>query len=80
MWDEVAAGVLLDPTLVVHPGELAMDIDVSHGPTYGSTLSWPKGHGPGLGEPEVTVAFAVDVPRLEKLFIDQIGRTTPTGK
>jgi len=80
MWDEVAAGVLVDPSLVKLAGELAMDIDLSNGPNYGGTLSWPKGKGPDLGEPDVTVALAVDVPRLERLFIDLIGSKLPAGK
>lgn len=74
MWDEVAAAILLDPTLAVHAGELAMDIDTSPTANYGATLSWPKGKGPGLGEPDVMVVFAVDVPKLEKLFVELIGR------
>jgi inosine-uridine nucleoside N-ribohydrolase len=73
MWDEVAAGVFLDPTLATHASELAMDIDLSPAANYGATLSWPKGKGPGLGEPDVTVVFAVDVPKLEKLFVQLIG-------
>lgn len=74
MWDEVAAGVFLDPGLAAHTGELAMDIDLSPAANYGATLSWPKGQGPGLGEPNVTVVFSVNVPRLEKLFIDLLNR------
>ena len=74
MWDEVAAGVFLEPGLAAHTGELAMDIDLSPAANYGATLSWPKGKGPGLGEPNVTVVFAVDVPKLEKLFVTLIGR------
>ena len=80
MWDEVAAGVLLAPAVVRVGAELAMDIDVNDGPNYGATLSWPKGKGPGLGEPDVTVTLAVDVPRLERLFIDLIGSRGPAGK
>ena len=49
-----------------------MDIDTDHGPTYGATLSWPAGGGPGLGEPDVTVIRALDVPRLESLLVDAI--------
>ncbi len=47
-----------------------MSVDFDHGPNYGATLSWPAGKGPRLGEPDVTVVLAVDVPRLEKLFVD----------
>ena len=51
-----------------------MDIDIGHGANYGATLSWPAGGGPGLGEPEVTVVRAVDVPRLEAMFVELVGR------
>ena len=69
MWDETTAEVWLDPSLIRHSDRLAMDVVIDHGPTYGDTLSWPPGGGPGLGEPDVTVVRAVDVPRLERLFV-----------
>ncbi len=69
MWDEVAAAVLLDPAVATRREPLSMDIDLDHGANYGATLSWPAGQGPGLGEPAVEVVLAVDVPRLEALFI-----------
>jgi len=74
MWDEVAAAVFIDPTLAKRSARLAMDTDIDHGPHYGATLSWPEGKGPGLGEPDVTVVFEVDVPRLERMFVELIGR------
>jgi len=74
MWDEVAAAVFIDPTIARRTGRLAMDTDVDHGANYGATLSWPEGKGPGLGEPDVTVVFEVDVPRLEKMFVELIGK------
>lgn len=74
MWDEVAAAIFIDPSLAKHTGQLSMDTDIGHGPNYGATLSWPAGKGPGLGEPEVTVVFGVDVPRLEHLFVDLLNR------
>jgi len=80
MWDEVAAGVFIDPGLAKHCERLAMDVDYSHGPSYGATLSWPASGGPGLGEPDVTVVFSVDVPRLEKQFITLISGSKPAGK
>jgi purine nucleosidase len=72
MWDEVASAVLMDPSIVRHADKLSMDIDVGHGPNYGATLSWASGNGPGLGEPEVTVVRAIDIPRLERMFADAV--------
>jgi purine nucleosidase len=74
MWDEVASAVLLEPSIVRRSDRLAMDIDIGHGPNYGATLSWPPGGGPGLAEPDADVVRAVDVPRLEALFVDLVRR------
>jgi inosine-uridine nucleoside N-ribohydrolase len=77
MWDETTAEAWLDPTLIRHTDRLAMDVVIDHGPTYGATLSWPPGGGPGLGEPEVTVVRAVDIPRVERLFVRLIQSPMP---
>jgi len=78
LWDETASAVWLDPGIVLHSDQLAMDIDIDHGPGYGATLSWNPGSNPGLGEPIVTVVRSVDVAKLQRLFIDSLRRpTTP---
>jgi purine nucleosidase len=77
LWDETAVAVWLDPSLVRHSDRLAMDIAIDHGSAYGSTLSWPPGGGPGLGEPDVTVVRAVDIPGLERTFVRLIRQPTP---
>jgi inosine-uridine nucleoside N-ribohydrolase len=74
LWDESAAAVFLDPTIAKVTTQAAMDIDVDHGPEYGSTLSWPVGRGPNVGEPVVTVVRELDVPRLDKLYCDLLNR------
>jgi hypothetical protein len=70
----VASAVLLEPSIVRREDRLAMDIDIGHGPNYGATLSWPPGGGPGLGEPDVEVVRAVDIPRLEAMFVEAVRR------
>jgi len=72
MWDEVAAAIFLDPSIVLHSNVLAVDTVIDHGPTYGSTLSWPAGGGPGLGEPDATVVSSIDIRRLESMFVDLV--------
>jgi len=64
MWDEIAAGVWLDPSLIRHQMTVLVDIDTSFTAGYGNTLSWPQGKGPGLGERGVDVVTDVDVPGL----------------
>jgi inosine-uridine nucleoside N-ribohydrolase len=42
MWDELAACAWLDPTLITKEKQLYMDVDLSHGPGYGDTLTWTE--------------------------------------
>jgi purine nucleosidase len=69
MWDELAAAVWLDPSLVRRSQKMLEDVAVGDGADYGSTLSWPTGLGPGLGEREVEVVQDVDVPRFERMTV-----------
>ena len=69
MWDELAAAVWLDPSLVRRSQKMLVDVAVGEGADYGSTLSWPLGRGPRLGEREVEVIQEVDVPRFEQLTL-----------
>ena len=78
MWDELAAAVWLDPTLVKRSQTMLEDVAAGDGADYGSTLSWPIGRGPGLGEREVEVVQDVDVPRFERLTVKLLaGRRAP---
>lgn len=74
LWDEVEAAAWRDPTIVTRRGTLAMDVDLMPGANYGALLSWPAGKGPGLGERDVAVVYAVDVPRVEAMFVDLLDR------
>ncbi len=69
MWDELAAAVWLDPSLVKRSQKMLVDVAAGDGADYGSTLSWPLGRGPGLGEREVEVVQDVDVTRFERLTV-----------
>lgn len=80
MWDELAAAVWLDPTLVRHSRRLLEDVATGDGSDYGSTLSWPLGRGPALGEREVEVVEDVDVPRFERLVVRLLGAGAAAGR
>ena len=69
MWDELAAAVWLQPSLVKRSQKMLVDVAAGDGAGYGSTLSWPLGRGPCLGEREVEVIQDVDVPRFERLTV-----------
>jgi purine nucleosidase len=77
MWDELAVAVWLDPSLIRRSATLAVDVDTSFTASYGDTLSWPPGEGPGLGERAVLVVLDVDVPRFEHLAMQLLKAPTP---
>jgi purine nucleosidase len=79
MWDELAAAVWLDPSLVKRGQKMLEDVATGDGADYGSTLSWPLGRGPGLGEREVEVVQDVDVPRFERLTVKLLGERRASG-
>jgi inosine-uridine nucleoside N-ribohydrolase len=70
MWDELAACAWLDPALITKEKLLYMDVDLSHGPSYGSTLTWDEKLKPAS---EVRLAHAqmdLDLPRFQKMFVE----------
>ncbi len=74
MWDELAACALLDPTLITQSRVLYMDVDLSHGPSYGHTLTWSGQLKPDAPVRQVRAHVAVDAPRFYKFFVDLIAR------
>ena len=78
LWDEIAAAVWLEPSLVSRTEKLAVGVDTGgDGAGYGNTLSWPAGQGPGRGERDIEVVFDVDVPRLEQLVLARLTAAAP---
>jgi purine nucleosidase len=74
MWDELTAAVWLDPSLVTAASVSQVDVDTSFTASYGDTLSWPVGKGPGLGERPVHVVRHVDVARFERMTLELLTR------
>ena len=77
MWDELAAAVWLDPSIVTHSVKLLVDVDTSFTAGYGDSLSWAPGSGPGLGEQLALVVQDVDVPKFERMTLDLLMRSQP---
>jgi purine nucleosidase len=42
MWDELTVASLIDPTVIKKSETMYLDVDVTHGPSYGHTLIWKK--------------------------------------
>jgi len=75
LWDQIAAGVWLDPTIVTRKDELFIDYNTQFSAGYGDTLSWRPGYQPGLGEQPATIIRTVDVARLEALMVRLIANS-----
>ena len=69
-WDELAAAAWLDPAIITKEEQLYIDVNLSHGPSYGDTLSWTAANKPALDLPLVHVQTDLDLSRFNKLFID----------
>lgn len=70
MWDELTACAWLDPTIVTKEKRIYMDVDLSHGPSYGDTLTWDEKLKPATGVRLVHAQMDVDLPRFQKMFVD----------
>ncbi|HMD38623.1 MAG TPA: nucleoside hydrolase [Candidatus Acidoferrum sp.] len=77
LWDELAAVAWLDPTFITKWQKLYMDVDISHGPSYGDTLAWAPGQQPGMGESLVEVQADLDKEKFYKEYADLLSRPTP---
>ena len=70
MWDELAACAWLDPALITKERAVYMDVDLSHGPSYGDTLTWTEALKPATGVRLVHAQTDVDLPRFQKMFVE----------
>ncbi len=75
MWDELAACAWIDPSIVTKEQLLYMDVDLSHGPSYGDTLTWPENLKPATGVRLVHAQLDLDLPRFQKMFVELMTRT-----
>lgn len=70
MWDEFAACAWLDPSLVTKEKQLYMDIDLSHGPSYGDTLTWDEKLKPATNVRMVHAQVDLDLAKFQKEFVN----------
>lgn len=76
MWDELAACAWIDPSIITQRSTLYLDTDLSHGPSYGETLSWTPENKPATATHPVNAQLDLDLPRFQKLFVDLITRNS----
>jgi purine nucleosidase len=77
LWDELAACAWLAPSIITQELKVYMDIDVSHGPAYGETLTWNEAMKPAVDLQMVHAQTDVDLPRFSKMFVDLMSAPTP---
>ena len=70
MWDELAACAWIDPAIITKEVKLYLDVDLTHGPNYGDTLTWDAAHKPERSDLHlVHVQQDLDTDRFYKLFV-----------
>jgi inosine-uridine nucleoside N-ribohydrolase len=69
LWDQLAAAIAVDPSLVTRKVQAFMDVDTDHGVYYGATRLWPPATAPGQGEQKVDIVLAVDEDRFLRAFV-----------
>ncbi len=80
LWDELAACAWLDPSIITQRQKLYMDVDVSHGPAYGETLTWSEALKPAIPLQLVDAQLDLDLPKFSRMFVDLMSAPTPHGK
>ena len=78
LWDEMAAAIVADPTLVTKSVDAFMDVDVSGGADYGRAHVWPDALAPKeMGVRPVTIVQEVDTARFVEGFVKAAQWTPP---
>jgi purine nucleosidase len=73
LWDELAACAWIDPGIITKERQLYMDVDVSHGASYGDTLTWDEKSKPA-GARLVHAQLDLDLAKFTKMFVDLMSR------
>ncbi len=77
LWDELTACAWLDPSLITKERQVYMDIDLSHGPSYGDTLTWTEKLKPAIDLQLVHAQTDLDLSKFTKMFVDLMSAPTP---
>jgi purine nucleosidase len=79
LWDELAAAAWLDPGIITKNETRLMDIDLTHGPNYGNTLTWSDQDKPATKLQPVEIQVDLDSTKFYKMFVDLLSAPTPQG-
>jgi inosine-uridine nucleoside N-ribohydrolase len=70
LWDQLAAAIAADPTLVTRSIRAYLDVETEHGLSYGATRLWPAATVPAQGERMVDIVDAIDEDRFLRQFVE----------
>jgi purine nucleosidase len=79
LWDELAAAAWIDPKIITKQREMYVDVDITHGPNYGNTLTWTAANKPQREMPLVHVQDDLDKERFYKLFVELMSAPPQSG-
>ena len=77
LWDEIAAVVWLDPSLITAKDTRYLDVNLNRGAGYGDTLSWSEQDKPKIVGPPVEIQVDLDTQKFYKEFVDLLSAPTP---
>jgi purine nucleosidase len=69
LWDELEAAAWIDPKIITKERILYVDVDTTHGPNYGDTLTWTRETKPSREMPAVHVQDDLDSARFDAMFV-----------
>jgi inosine-uridine nucleoside N-ribohydrolase len=69
MWDELAAGAWIDPSIITRRESRYMSVDLDHGAGYGNTLTWSENDKPGVPVSLVEIQTDLDKQKFYRMFI-----------
>jgi inosine-uridine nucleoside N-ribohydrolase len=76
LWDELTAAALLDPTLITQQRDVYLDVDITHGPEYGNTLTWTNQLRPKTHLQKVHTQLDLNLPKFQKQFVELMSGPT----
>jgi inosine-uridine nucleoside N-ribohydrolase len=77
LWDELAAAAWLDPSVITKSETRFMDMDLDHGPNYGTVLTWGDQNKPNVDVRPVEIQVDVDTKKFYDLFVNLLTAPTP---
>jgi purine nucleosidase len=77
MWDELAAGAWIDPSVITKTETRFMSVDIDHGAGYGNTLTWTTTDQPKVTVQPVRINVDLDYEKFSEMFIRLMSAPPP---